>query len=131
MAKAQKTSDDFNGMLMASDLQQFHKTIPARAVIKYKNRVLREDGRYRHFEHQTIYKNPTAKPRLWREFWGILGKKINSTTRGIFQLDKVSLKFEFLILLKCSFNTFLSNELSFQEIIQTKKTANSCNLAQS
>jgi len=122
MKKEPTNLNGFRRKLIASNLQPFfYKPISAMAMIKYRNHLLPRNELYPFDDvHQTISKNPECKPTLWREFWGILGKKINPTTRAIFQSDRTSLKIKILILLKCSFNTFLSKELSFEEIPSTK-----------
>lgn len=122
MAKEQKTSDDFYRTVIAPDLQLFYKPISATAMIKHMNHLLPKNKLYNLLDyiHQITARKPESKPELWREFWGILGKKINPTTRAVFQLDIALLKIEILILSKYIFNPFLSNDLNFKEIPQTK-----------
>ncbi len=132
MAKEQKTSVDFNRTAIVPDFQLCYQPISTTVMIRYTNHLFHQDELYHIFDymHQVMPKNLDRKPELRREFWGILGKKINSTIKAIFRLDNASLRIKILILSKCNFNTFLSNELSFEEISWTNTPHISYNLAQ-
>ncbi len=122
MKKEPTNLNGFRKKLIASNLQPFYKSISATAMMKYRNHLLPKNELYNLFGYirQTTSKNTKPERELWREFWGILGKKINPATNTTLRLNIAPLSVQILILLKCRFNTFLSNELSFEKIQQAK-----------
>lgn len=123
MAKKQKTSENFSRTAIVPNFQPFYKPISATAMIKDTYYLLlRKDKLHSHdYMHQVMSKNLNRKSGLRREFWGILGKKINPTTKAIIRLGNAPLRIKILFLSKYNFNTFLSNKLRFKEVPDVKK----------
>lgn len=112
MAKEQKYLDGFNML----SLKLFVKSVSITEIHRYWNLLLVGEELY------TI--SPRCKTRLWREFWGILRKKISSTIGFSRRLDITLLKSKILIVSKYNFNVFLSSGLGFGGGLLVKITPN-------